>query len=149
LKRELPKPLIIRFGQWLTCNTPNNSISRPGLALACTQLTLGFDRPASWGIGELAGQLEISTCVPEAVSLGDEAASFYRGEAVPFDKEEFFKKQIEECRELESQAVSAEDRSFWRQAAGRWEQQLRQAQAQPRKRPQQCVQPLNQDRAKA
>jgi hypothetical protein len=81
-----------------------------------------------WGIGELAGQLEISTCVPEAVSLGDEAASFYRGEAVPFDKEEFFKKQIEECRELESQAVSAEDRAFWRQAVGRWEEQLRQAQ---------------------
>jgi hypothetical protein len=60
--------------------------------------------------------------------LGDEAASFYRGEAVPFDKEEFFKKQIEECRELESQAVSAEDRAFWRQAVGRWEEQLRQAQ---------------------
>jgi hypothetical protein len=52
----------------------------------------------------------------------------YRGEAVPFDKEEFFKKQIEECRELESQAVSAEDRAFWRQAVGRWEEQLRQAQ---------------------
>jgi len=81
-----------------------------------------------WGIGELAGQLEISTCVPEAVSLGDEAASFYQGEAMPFDKEEFFKKQIEECRELESQAVSAEDRAFWRQAVGRWEEQLRQAQ---------------------
>ena len=54
--------------------------------------------------------------------------AFYRGEAVPFDKEEFFKKQIEECRELESQAVSAEDRAFWRQAVGRWEEQLRQAQ---------------------
>jgi hypothetical protein len=47
---------------------------------------------------------------------------------VPFDKEEFFKKQIEECRELESQAVSTEDRVFWRQAVGRWEEQLRQAQ---------------------
>jgi hypothetical protein len=45
-----------------------------------------------------------------------------------FDKEEFFKKQIEECRELESQAVSGEDRAFWRQAVGRWEEQLRQAQ---------------------
>ena len=66
--------------------------------------------------------------MPEAVSLGDETASFYRGEAVPFDKEEFFKKQIEECRELESQAVSAEDRAFWRQALRRWEEQLRQAQ---------------------
>jgi hypothetical protein len=98
------------------------------LALACTQLTLGFnslalgDRGASGTIGNL------DLCVPEAVSLGDEAASFYRGEAVPFDKEEFFKKQIEECRELESQAVSAEDRAFWRQAVGRWEEQLRQAQ---------------------
>jgi hypothetical protein len=47
---------------------------------------------------------------------------------VPFDKEEFFKKQIEECRELEGQAVSTEDRVFWRQAVGRWEEQLRQAQ---------------------
>jgi hypothetical protein len=45
-----------------------------------------------------------------------------------FDKEEFFKKQIEECRELESQAVSGEDRAFWRQAVGRWEEQLRHAQ---------------------
>ena len=72
--------------------------------------------------------------MPEAVSLGDEAASFYRGEAVPFDKEEFFKKQIEECRELERQAANAEDRAFWRQAVGRWEEQLRQAQEAERRR---------------
>jgi hypothetical protein len=43
-------------------------------------------------------------------------------------KKNFSKKQIEECRELESQAASAEDRAFWRQAVGRWEEQLRQAQ---------------------
>jgi hypothetical protein len=38
LRCELRKPLIIRFEQWPNCNTPNNSISRAGLALACTQL---------------------------------------------------------------------------------------------------------------
>jgi hypothetical protein len=68
---------------------------------------------------------------------------------VPFDKEAFFQKQIEECRALERQALSMKDRAFWQQAAGRWEQQLRQAQAQPRKKPQQCAQTLSQDRAKA
>jgi hypothetical protein len=47
---------------------------------------------------------------------------------VPLDKEEFFKKQIEECRKLERQALSAKDRAFWQQAAGRWKEQLRQAQ---------------------
>ena len=47
---------------------------------------------------------------------------------MPFDKEEFFKKQIEECREFERQALSAKDRAFWQQAAGRWKEQLRQAQ---------------------
>lgn len=52
-----------------------------------------------------------------------------------FDKEAFFKKQIEDCRELERQAVSPEDRAFWLQAAGRWEEQLRQAQeAQTRRK---------------
>jgi hypothetical protein len=40
-------------------------------------------------------------------------------------KEAFFKKQIEECRELERHAVNAEDRAFWAHAAGRWEEQLR------------------------
>jgi hypothetical protein len=57
----------------------------------------------------------------------EEDGLFVRYTAMSFDKEEFFKKQIEECRELESQAVSAEDRAFWRQAVGRWEEQLRQA----------------------
>jgi len=47
-----------------------------------------------------------------------------------FGIEEFFKKQLEECRELEKQAVDAEDRAFWRQAAERWQEQLRQAQIQ-------------------
>jgi hypothetical protein len=37
----------------------------------------------------------------------------------------FFKKQIEECRELEKHAVDEEDRAFWQQAAARWEEQLR------------------------
>jgi hypothetical protein len=69
--------------------------------------------------------------------IGGEAASFYRMRAVTFDKEVFFKKQIEDCRELERQAVSADDRSFWRQTVARWEAQLRQAQqTQPRKK---CV----------
>jgi hypothetical protein len=62
------------------------------------------------------------------------AASFYQVGAVPFDKEEFFKKQIEECRELERQAANADDRAFWRQAVGRWEEQLRQAQEAERRR---------------
>ena len=69
---------------------------------------------------------------------------------MPFDKEAVFQKQIEECRALEKQALSTKDRVFWQQAAGRWEQQLRQAQAQTRKRPQQCVQTsgtLSQDSA--
>jgi hypothetical protein len=71
------------------------------------------------GIGELVGRLEISTCVCQRPShLGDEAASFYRGEA----------------RELERQAANAEDRVFWRQAVGRWEEQLRQAQEAERRR---------------
>jgi hypothetical protein len=53
---------------------------------------------------------------------------------VSFDKEEFFKKQVEECRELERQAVTAEDRTFWLQAAERWQEQLRQAQIQTAKK---------------
>jgi hypothetical protein len=57
----------------------------------------------------------------------EEDGLFVRYTGMSFDIEEFFKKQIEECRELESQAVSAEDRAFWRQAVGRWEEQLRQA----------------------
>ena len=57
---------------------------------------------------------------------------------MPFDKEDFFKKQIEDCREFERQALSAKDRAFWQQAAGRWKEQLRQAQeAQTRGEPQQ------------
>ena len=69
---------------------------------------------------------------------------------MPFDKEAVFQKQIEECRPLEEQTLSTKDRVFWQQAAGRWEEQLRQAQAQTRKRPQQCVQTsgtLSQDSA--
>ncbi len=37
----------------------------------------------------------------------------------------FFKKQIEECRELAKHAVDEDDRAFWQQAAARWEEQLR------------------------
>jgi hypothetical protein len=53
---------------------------------------------------------------------------------VSFDKQEFFKKQIQECRELERQAVDPGNRAFWRQAAARWEEQLRQAETQARKK---------------
>ena len=53
---------------------------------------------------------------------------------MPFDKREFFKKQIEECRELEGQAVTAEDRAFWRQSADRWQEQLRYAETQAQKK---------------
>jgi hypothetical protein len=37
----------------------------------------------------------------------------------------FFKRQIEECRELVRHAVDKEDRAFWQQVAARWEEQLR------------------------
>ena len=71
---------------------------------------------------------------PKRLARGGLGASFVRGELVSFDKEEFFKKQAEDCRELERRAVNAEDRAFWRQAADRWDQQLREAQAQTRER---------------
>ena len=53
---------------------------------------------------------------------------------MPFDLQDFFRKQIEECRELEGHAVSAEDRAFWQQTIKRWEEQLRHAEGQLRKR---------------
>ena len=53
---------------------------------------------------------------------------------MPFDKKAFFQKQIEECGALERQALSAKDRAFWQQAAGRWKEQLRQAQEAERRR---------------
>jgi hypothetical protein len=56
------------------------------------------------------------------------------GAAVAFDMEDFFKKQVEECRELERQAVTADDRAFWRQAADRWQEQLRQTQTRTPKK---------------
>ncbi len=43
-----------------------------------------------------------------------------------FDWQHFFETQIEECRELEKQAMNGEDRAFWRQAVARWQDQLRQ-----------------------
>jgi hypothetical protein len=46
-----------------------------------------------------------------------------------------FQRQIEECRELARQAVNAEDRAFWLQAAERWEGLLRQIKETPPKKP--------------
>lgn len=43
------------------------------------------------------------------------------------DREEFFKKQTEECRDLARNAVNGDDREFWEQAAKRWNEQLRAA----------------------
>jgi hypothetical protein len=43
------------------------------------------------------------------------------------DREEFFKKQTEECRDLARNAVNGDDREFWGQAAKRWNEQLRAA----------------------
>jgi hypothetical protein len=40
----------------------------------------------------------------------------------------FFKRQIEECRELARHAVDEKDQAFWQQAAARWEEQLREVQ---------------------
>jgi hypothetical protein len=95
------------------------------LALARTQFTLGFERPARGSFGErdflespnLRGRLR-----------GGDGLVLSGAGAVSFGWEDFFKKQIEECRELERQAVNGEDRAFWRQVVGRWEEQLRQAQ---------------------
>jgi hypothetical protein len=66
------------------------------LALASSQSGLGFERLALgyWGWRDI-GRPQIC----EAVSSGGEAASFYQGQAVSFDWQEFFKAQIEECRE--------------------------------------------------
>jgi hypothetical protein len=41
------------------------------------------------------------------------------------DREIFFQKQVEECRELARHAVNEDDRAFWQQTAERWEEQLR------------------------
>jgi hypothetical protein len=51
--------------------------------------------------------------------------------------EPFFKRQIEECRELARHAVDEDDRQFWQQAAARWKEQLQIfQQARPPKTPQ-------------
>jgi hypothetical protein len=56
---------------------------------------------------------------------------------MPFDWQDFFRKQIEECRQLEGNAVTAEDRAFWQRTTKRWEEQLRLAESQkPTKPPQ-------------
>jgi hypothetical protein len=60
-----------------------------------------------------------------------------------FDWQEFFRKQIEECRELEEHAVNAEDRAFWQQTTTRWEEQLRLAEAQTRRSPRQAQHAFN------
>jgi hypothetical protein len=48
--------------------------------------------------------------------------------AVSFDTQAYFKRQIEECCELARHAINADDQAFWKQVAGRWEEQLREAQ---------------------
>jgi hypothetical protein len=40
----------------------------------------------------------------------------------------FFKRQIEECRELARHAVDEVDRVFWQEATKRWEAQLQELQ---------------------
>jgi hypothetical protein len=54
--------------------------------------------------------------VPEATS-GEVASS----ESAMFDKNVFFQRQIEECRELLRHAATDADRAFWLQVAERWE----------------------------
>jgi hypothetical protein len=61
---------------------------------------------------------------------------------VAFDMEEFFQKQIEECRELEKQSLNAEDQAFWRQAGGRWQEQLRQAKLKHPKKIERSMNPV-------
>ena len=41
------------------------------------------------------------------------------------DREIFFQRQAEECRELARWAVNEDDRAFWQQTAERWEEQIR------------------------
>jgi hypothetical protein len=71
---------------------------------------------------------------------------------MPFDLQDFLRKQIEECRELERHSVNTADRAFWQQTIKRWEEQLRQAQGQihkksPQREPRRRV--LSEDSAEA
>jgi hypothetical protein len=49
------------------------------------------------------------------------------------DREEVFKKQIEECQKLARNAVNGDDRAFWERAATRWKEQLRGAKQKKRR----------------
>jgi len=95
------------------------------MALAGTQFTLGFDCLVvrGWGRRDISKTPNLRG----RLIVGGEAASFkklpYAGISRVLDR--FFKRQIEECRELGRHAVDKEDRAFWQQAAARWEEQLR------------------------
>ena len=88
----------------------------------------GFRRPVRGSFGG-AGYLDDA---PKSArpSSGWGRPRSIRGQAVSFDWQKFFTTQIEECRELERQAVNVEDRAFWQQTGRRWEEQLRIMQTQ-------------------
>jgi predicted CoA-binding protein len=48
------------------------------------------------------------------------------------DRELFFQRQAEECRELARNAVNEDYRAFWQQTAERWEEQLRKVKQVPK-----------------
>jgi hypothetical protein len=53
---------------------------------------------------------------------GNDGLFFIRVHPVSFDKQAFFKQQIEECRELARHAINADDQAFWKLSAIRDEQ---------------------------
>ena len=48
---------------------------------------------------------------------GNDGLFFIRVHPVSFDKQAFFKQQIEECRELARHAINADDQAFWKVSA--------------------------------
>jgi len=83
---------------WPTCNTPNNSMGHRWSALACSQLTLGFERLVVRGWGA-AGHMQTPN-LRGRLSWG-RGGLVFQVQAMPFDRQEFFRKQIEECSELQ------------------------------------------------
>jgi len=50
------------------------------------------------------------------------------------DREIFFQRQAEECRELARHSANEDDRTFWQQTAERWEEQIRKFKQVPKQK---------------
>jgi hypothetical protein len=126
--------------QWPACNSPNNSTGRRRLALACTQLAIGIWPSRRVGVRGQAGAGGTNSNSPHLLCRrpSRRGGLSFLGATVSFDKEVFFKKQIEECRELEGRAINAEDWHFGGKLLGDGKR-LRQAQTEARNSPQQHV----------